>query len=285
MLAQAGQLGVRQHDVLAHVLRVRRGVAQPLDALDPIERAQQQREAHGLRTAGAQITPVGVDVLAEQRHLAHAVAGHGPHLGDQLGRRARYLAAAGRRHDAVRATAVAADADLQPTLKRPRAPRRQMAGEALELEVALGGQRVAGQKLGQAVHLPRPERHVDEREPSEHLLLDRLRPAAPDAHDPLGVLALQPLGLTEMRHEAAVGRLADRAGVEQDQIGLGALRRLRIAERLEHPPHPLGVVLVHLTAEGGDVIPLGHAAETVAGDVGGGRESAATRSWFHARTR
>ena len=29
-----------------------------------------------------------------------------------------------------------------------------------------------------------------------------------------------------------------------------------VAERLEHPPHPLGVVLVHLAPEGGDVVAL-----------------------------
>src|SRR5262249_40195883 len=49
----------------------------------------------------------------------------------------------------------------------------------------------------------------------------------------------------------------DRARVEQDQVRLGALGRLAVAERLEHPLHPLRVVLVHLAAEGGDVV-AGH---------------------------
>src|ERR1700730_6790460 len=57
-----------------------------------------------------------------------------------------------------------------------------------------------------------------------------------------------------MRDEAAVRRLADRTGVEQDQVGLAALGRLAVAERLEHPLHPLRVVLVHLAAEGREVI-------------------------------
>ena len=114
---------------------------------------------------------------------------------------------------------------LQPTLicTQPWNSRAalggQVAGEALELEVALRGQRVAGQELGEPVHLPGTERDVDEREPLEDLLLDRLRPAAADADDRVGSLALEPLGLAEMRDEAAVGRLADRAGVEQDQVG------------------------------------------------------------------
>ena len=79
--------------------------------------------------------------------------------------------------------AVAADADLHPALELARALRRQVAGEALELEVALRGQRVAREELGQLVHLARAERDVDEREALEHLLLDRLRPAAADADD------------------------------------------------------------------------------------------------------
>ena len=70
-----------------------------------------------------------------------------------------------------------------------------MAGEALELEVALGGERVAREELGELVHLPGAEGDVDEREALEHLLLDRLRPAAADADDPLGAFALEALGL------------------------------------------------------------------------------------------
>src|ERR1039458_4130929 len=133
-----------------------------------------------------------------------------------------------------------------------------MAGEALELEETLRRQRVAGQELRELVNLARPERDIDEREALEDLLLDRLRPATADAHDPLGSLALQPLGFSQMRDEAAVGRLADRARVEQDQIGLAALRRLGVAERVEHPLNALGVVLVHLAAERRQVVSLLH---------------------------
>ena len=46
------------------------------------------------------------------------------------------------------------------------------------------------------------------------------------ALDPLGLLELQAPGFPEVCDEAAVSRLADRAGVEQDQVGLGALGRL-----------------------------------------------------------
>ena len=151
---------------------------------------------------------------------------------------------------------VAALRDLQPGLELALAAHRQVSGEVLELEVALGRERVGGQELGQPADLARAEGDVDEREALEDLVLDRLRPAAADPDDPGRVLGLEPLRLAEVGDEAVVGRLADRAGVEQDQVGLGALRGRPVAERLEHPPHPLGVVGVHLAPEGRHVIPL-----------------------------
>ena len=131
-----------------------------------------------------------------------------------------------------------------------------MAGEALELEVPLRGERVAHQELGQLVHLAGAKGDVHEREALEHLLLERLRPAASYPDHALGPFALQAARFTEMRDEAAVGRLADRARVEEDQVGVGAPRGLGVAERLEHALHPLGVVLVHLAAERGHVVAL-----------------------------
>ena len=151
---------------------------------------------------------------------------------------------------------IAAHADLHPPLKRPRAMSRQVAREALELEVALSGQGIARQELGQLVYLPGPECHVHEWKALEHLLLDRLRPAPPDADRLIRAFQLQPFGFPQVRDEAAVGRLADRARVEQDQVGLRALGRLVIAQRLQHALHPLGVVLVHLTAERRHVVAL-----------------------------
>jgi hypothetical protein len=131
-----------------------------------------------------------------------------------------------------------------------------MTGEPLELEVALRGERVARQELGEAVDLPGAERHVDEREAREDLLLDRLRPAAAHADHDLRALALEALGLAEVGDEAVVGFLADRARVEEDEVGVGARRRFGVAEQLEHALHPLGVVLVHLTPERRDVVAL-----------------------------
>ena len=256
----AGKLRVRADHVLAHVLGVRAGVADPLHAGHGVDAGEQLRERARRQAAPAEVAPVRVDVLAQQGHLGHAVGGEPLDLGHQLGRVARHLAPARRRDDAVGALHVAADADLHPALEVARPLRRKVAGEALELEVALRGQRVARQELGQLVHLPGPEGHVHERELAEHVVLDRLRPAAPDADHRAGAALLDRSRLAEMRDEALVGLLADRARVEQDQVRVRARRALRVAERLEHALHALGVVLVHLAPEGGDVVAR-HGAE------------------------
>src|ERR1700686_265182 len=178
----------------------------------------------------AQIASVGVDVLPEQRDLAHAIGGHCLDLRHQLRRRAADLSPARGGNDAVRAGAVAADGYLQPGLEGSGAARRQVSREALELEVTLRGERVARQELGELVHLTGAEGDVHEGKAREHLLLDRLRPAAAPPNDTLRRFALQALGLAEVRDEAAVRRLTDRTGVEQDQVRLRARRSLAVAE-------------------------------------------------------
>ena len=185
-----------------------------------------------------------------------ALGCHPLDLADERGERTRDLAPARRGHDAVGADHVAADRDLQPALELARPLLRQVAREALELEVALRRQRVAREELGELVHLARSERDVDEREALEHLVLDRLRPAAADADHDLRPLALASLRMAQMGDELGVGRLADRARVEEDQVRLVRVRRLAVPERLEHPLHALRVVLVHLAAERRDVVAL-----------------------------
>ena len=73
VLADARQLGVGANHVLAHVLGMGARVADALDAVERIERVQQLGEA-ARAAVGAQVAPVGVDVLPEQRDLAHALA-------------------------------------------------------------------------------------------------------------------------------------------------------------------------------------------------------------------
>src|SRR4029450_12873955 len=110
----------RADDIAAEVLRVRAREADPLDPGDGIDRAQELREAR------AHVAAVGVDVLAEQRHLANALWGEPSDLREDLGRTPGDLAAADGRHDAVRADRVAPHRDLHPGLEAPRAPDEQL---------------------------------------------------------------------------------------------------------------------------------------------------------------
>jgi hypothetical protein len=101
----------------------------------------------------------------------------------------------------------------------------------------------------------RPEGNVDVRVEVEQPLPLRLRVTPADRDHLLGIARFQGVRLGEMRREALVGLLADRARVEDDHVRLFLSRRLAQPELLEHPLDPLGVVSVHLAAEGRDVVP------------------------------
>src|SRR5512132_1311109 len=260
VLAERVELGVRSDHVLAHVLGVRARVADALDTGNAVHPGEQFSESDP--TLLRQVAPVAVHVLAQQGDLAHTVGSQALHLCDQLIGGATRLAAAHRRHDAVGADAVAALRYLHPSLELAGALHRQMPGDVLELEVALRGQRVGGEELCEAVDLTRPEGHVHEREAPEDFVLHRLRPAATHPHDPRRILELESLGLAEVGDEAVVGRFTDRAGIEEDQVGALAIGRFDVAEGIEHSLHPLGVVLVHLTAERGDVVAPLHRSQS-----------------------
>ena len=68
----------------------------------------------------------------------------------------------------------------------------------------------------------------------------------------------------EVRRQAVVGLLADRARVEDEEIGVVGRAGLAEAERFEEALDPLGIVHVHLAAEGLDVVAL-HAPECIRG--------------------
>ena len=66
VLAHRRALGHRRDGLGPQVLRVRRREADAVDAVDRVERAQQVGELRAV-LPGAEVAPVGVDVLAEQR--------------------------------------------------------------------------------------------------------------------------------------------------------------------------------------------------------------------------
>ena len=70
----------------------------------------------------------------------------------------------------------------------------------------------------------------------------------------LRVALLEGARVAEVRREARVGLLADRAGVEDEHVGVVLGGRLAQAELLEQALDPLGVVSVHLAAEGANEV-------------------------------
>ena len=126
-----------------------------------------------------------------------------------------------------------------------------------EVPKALPGRLAAGpEPLAEVGNRPRPEGDIDERIPLEDPLPLSLGIAAADRDHPPGVAILQRLGLRQVRGEALVGLLPDRAGIEDDDVGILLRDRLPQPEGLEHALDPLRIVGVHLAAEGRDVIPL-----------------------------
>src|SRR5690606_32699293 len=93
--------------------------------------------------------------------------------------------------------------------------------------------------------------------------------AAADADDHLAAAFLQRLPAAELAEHLLLGLLADRAGVDQDDVGLlrvvGQLQALVLGE---HVGHAGRVVLVHLATVGLDV-------ELAAGPAGNGARSGA----------
>src|SRR5207253_8719060 len=100
----------------------------------------------------------------------------------------------------------------------------------------------------------RAEGDVDLRVELEEALALRLSVAAADSDHRVRPLALARRGLAHVRGEPLVGLLADRAGVEDDHVGVLGHSRLAEPELLEHALDPLRVVSVHLAPEGRDVI-------------------------------
>ena len=133
--------------------------------------------------------------------------------------------------------------------------QRRGEGAVVEAEAAARDADAAGaEPVAEVRDRAGAERDVDVGVELEDPLALRLGVAAADGDHAVGVLALARRRVAEVRGELRVGLLADRAGVEDDDVGLVGGRRLAEPELLEHALDPLGVVGVHLAAERGDVV-------------------------------
>ena len=242
--------------------------AREADALDPVDGVARTQELAELGAdVGREIAPPGVDVLPEQRDLAHAVVGEARHLGDDVSGTAALLAPTHGGHDAVRARRVAAHRDLHPGVGSAFTMLRQVAREVLvgAEAAALDALPSHADPVAEVRDRAGPERDVDLRVEVEDALLLRLGEAAADGDHEVGILPLAGTGVAQIRGQLGVRLLADRAGVEDDDVGVFLGGRLPETERLEHPLDALGVVAVHLTAEGGQVVAAHRSSVGIAG--------------------
>ena len=153
---------------------------------------------------------------------------------------------------------------LQPTLHRDPggvrrlAPGRQGRREDLErledLDLRLLLHPRALEQHRQRPDVVGAEHDVDPRRLPRDRRAVLLGQAAADGDLHPGLLRLHRREVAEVAVELVVGVLADRAGVEHDDVGLLVGVGRDVAGLLEQPGEPLGVVHVHLAPVGPDLV-------------------------------
>ena len=205
----------------------------------------------------AELDAVGVDVLAEQGDLDGAVGDEQLDLGQDVAGPPVLLLAAQGGHDAERAGVVAPDGDRHPAAGGGLAPGRKGRREHLERfeDLELGLVVVPGplEQGRQGAHVVGAEDDVDPRRLLEDDGLVLLGEAAADGDLHALVLALGAGEVAEGAVELVVGVLAHGAGVDDDDVGLSAVGA-DVAGGFERSAEPLGVVHVHLAAEGAHLV-------------------------------
>ena len=239
---QHRQVAVRGDQLVVHVARVRRGVAQPQQAGQLRQLAQQPAEAPG--AAVRRLAVPGVDVLPEQRDLARALRHQPPRLGDHRRRRAARLGAARVGHDAEAAELVAALLDGQEggdALRRGRVGQEVelVLGREIGLDHRAAGPRRPRHHLRQPVIGLRPQHDVDVGRARQDLGALGLRHAAGDGQDHASAVRraplLQPAQPAELGEHLLRRLVADMAGVEDHHVG--AVRHRRPARSRAAPAH------------------------------------------------
>ena len=240
ILHHAGQPGDGVDDALAHVVGVGR---EETDARQLRHAIVDRLKEVGQVGGAGQVVAVRIDVLAQQRHLAHAPRGQHAALVDQLVQRPRGLASPAVRDDAEGTELVAAVDD--GNVRRHAGLARDEGADA-----AVGVDAVAlADVLDERRELLRAHEDVDERVALAQLVLLGADHAAHEGQRaPFRLLAP---GLQARHHadDAVLGVLAHDAAVEDDDVGFLGAQRLLQAELLQRRAHALGVRRVHLAAD------------------------------------
>ena len=212
---------------------------------------------NSVRSSGARSRPHELTFWPRSVSSRTPSRGELRHLGDDVAGPAALLAAADGRDDAVRADRVAAHRHLNPRLERALAVHRQRRRELAVVQPKrprCDADPAGPEPLAEVRDRPGPEGDVDVGVELEDPLPLRFGVAAADRDHAVGVAPLPRRRLAQVGRELRVGLLADRAGVEDDDVGVLGARRLAEAELLEQALDALGVVSVHLAAECGDVV-------------------------------
>jgi hypothetical protein len=197
----------------------------PMPSISAMARISRARSAISPRPRRqrARRDTIGVDVLAEQVDLAHALRGKVGDFDQHVLERTADLLAAGIGHHAERAVLAAAFHDRDEGA-RALGARLGQAIELLDLGEADVDLRQAGRalgldELGQAVQGLRAEDQVDVgRALDDGVAFLRGHAAADPDHHRLATL-LERLPAAELAEHLFLGLLADRAGVDQDDVG------------------------------------------------------------------
>ena len=107
-------------------------------------------------------------------------------------------------------------------------------------------------KPGQVAVGVRPGHDIDAVRSFDQLLLQALGHTADDTHDQSGVGPAVAFHLGQTAPDALFGIVADRAGVDQDDIGLTDILGVDVSLPLHQGDHDLRVADIHLAAVGFD---------------------------------
>ena len=252
---ERGQRGEQPDDLVGEILRMARREAEPLDA----------RGIHGPKDIreprlAVKVAPVGVHVLPQQRDLLDARFRIGARLGGDVVQGPRLLAPADVGHDAVGAEIVASHGDGQPRRPVVLAHRGQGGGELRSPLNHFGGAAVlldgASEKPRQRAQIVSAENHIEMGKRRKQLVAVALADAA--AYGDVALVKGRAVAQGDVLHggdlpvEPRVGSLADAARHEHDDVRLLDGFDGQRAQALQHAGDPLGIVLVHLAAEGVD---------------------------------
>ncbi len=201
--------------------------------------------------------PVGVDVLAQQGDFAHALVGQVGDFHQDVIEGARDLGTPGVGHDAEAAVFAAAFHDGD----KGRGPVDAGRGQGVEffdfregnVHLGLAGGATPVDQFRQAVQGLGTEHHIHIGRAAHDGLAFLAGHAAAHADHQIGILPFQVLHATQVGKDFFLGFFAYRTGVEQDDVGVvRGLGQFHALGGVQHVGHFLGVVFIHLAAEGAD---------------------------------